>query len=132
MARGGMREGAGRPKGSRSAATRQVQERISDLAKQHSDTAVKALASIAENGVSEAARVSAANSLLDRAYGKPVQAMAHSGPGEGPIETVDFTLTPKERARRLLFILAEAAQEQKQEQEQEQEQEKANDNSEAK
>ena len=124
MARGGMREGAGRPKGSRSAATRQVQERISDLAKQHSDTAVKALASIAENGVSEAARVSAANSLLDRAYGKPVQAMEHSGPGEGPIETVDFT--PKERARRLLFILAEAAQEQKQEQE------KANDNSEAK
>ena len=118
MARGGKREGAGRPMGSRSAATRQEQDRISDLAKQHSDTALKALTSIAENGVSEAARVSAANSLLDRAYGKPVQAMEHSGPGEGPIETV-VEMTPKERARRLLFIFASAAEEQKKEREQE-------------
>ena len=120
MARGGMREGAGRPKGSRSAATRQEQERISDLAKQHSDTALKALTSIAENGVSEAARVSAANSLLDRAYGKPVQAMAHSGPGEGPIETAEITMTPKELARRFAFIMASAAEEQRKEREQDQ------------
>ena len=120
MARGGMREGAGRPKGSRSAATRQEQDRISDLAKQHSDTALKALTSIAENGVSEAARVSAANSLLDRAYGKPVQAMAHSGPGEGPIETAEITLTPKELARRFAFIMASAAEEQRKEREQDQ------------
>lgn len=120
MARGGMREGSGRPKGSRSAATRQEQERISDLAKQHSDTALKALTSIAENGVSEAARVSAANSLLDRAYGKPVQAMAHSGPGEGPIETAEITMTPKELARRFAFIMASAAEEQRKEREQDQ------------
>ena len=77
---------------------------------------MKALTSIAENGVSEAARVSAANSLLDRAYGKPVQAMAHSGPGEGSIETV-VEMTPKELARRLLFIIASAAEEQRKERE---------------
>ena len=118
MARGGMREGACRPMGSRSAATRQAQERISNLAKQHSDTALKALTSIAENGVSEAARVSAANSLLDRAYGKPVQAMAHSGPGEGPIETAEITLTPMELARRFAFILAEAQEQAKEQQDQ--------------
>ena len=121
MARGGMREGSGRPKGSRSAATRQEQDRISDLAKQHSDTALKALTSIAENGLSEAARVSAANSLLDRAYGKPVQAMAHSGPGEGPIETAEINFTPKELARRFAFVMASAAEQAKQEQEVERE-----------
>jgi hypothetical protein len=120
MPRGGKREGAGRPMGSRSAATKQEQERISDLAKQHSDTALKALTSIAENGVSEAARVSAANSLLDRAYGKPVQAMAHSGPGEGPIETTEVNFTPKELARRFAFIMASAAEEQRKEREQDQ------------
>jgi hypothetical protein len=74
----------------------------------------KALASIAENGVSEAARVSAANSLLDRAYGKPVQAMRHSGPGEGPIETAEITLTPMELARRFAFVMASAAEQAKQ------------------
>jgi len=56
--------------------------------------------------------------------------LEHGGVGGGPMQFQEIPLTPKERARRLLFILAEAAQEQKQEQEQEQE--KANDNSEAK
>jgi hypothetical protein len=31
-------------------------------------------------------------------YSKPVQVIAHSGPGEGPIETAEITLTPMERA----------------------------------
>lgn len=83
MSRGGKREGAGRPKGSRSAATKQQQARISDLARQYAEDALDALVEIATEGESEAARVSAANSILDRGYGKPVQSLETLGDGEG-------------------------------------------------
>lgn len=73
MARGGKREGAGRPKGSRSAATKDQIAGIADLAKEHTDQALAALVEIMTGGESEAARVSAANSILDRGYGKPQQ-----------------------------------------------------------
>lgn len=46
---------------------------IQDLARKSAPAAIRALAKIAEKGQSEAARVSAATALLDRAYGKPVQ-----------------------------------------------------------
>lgn len=46
---------------------------IQELARQSAPSAIRALASIAAKGKSEAARVSAATALLDRAYGKPVQ-----------------------------------------------------------
>jgi hypothetical protein len=36
-----------------------------------------------------AARVSAANAILDRAHGKPTQSVETSGPGGGPIQTAD-------------------------------------------
>jgi hypothetical protein len=41
------------------------------LAKDHAKAALEALVAIARNGVSEAARVSVAWAILDRAYGKP-------------------------------------------------------------
>ena len=44
------------------------------------------LVTISTSGESEAARVSAANALLDRGYGKPRQAVEHSGADGGPIE----------------------------------------------
>lgn len=78
--RGGKRPGAGRPKGSRSAATKEQQATISDLAKSHGQSALDALVQIATSGESEAARVSAANAILDRGFGKPVQSMEHSSP----------------------------------------------------
>lgn len=78
MARGGKREGAGRPKGSRSAATKDEIANLSEMAKMHSPDALEALVKIAKDGESEAARVSAANSILDRAYGKPQQAVDHT------------------------------------------------------
>lgn len=56
MPRGGKRPGAGRPKGSRSAATKQQQARISDLARQYGETALDALVDIATRGESESAR----------------------------------------------------------------------------
>lgn len=89
--RGGARHGAGRPKGGRSQTTIQAKARLSDLAKKHTSTALKTLVDVATNGVSESARVTAANALLDRAYGRPTQSHEHSGPHGGPIPTVDLT-----------------------------------------
>jgi len=40
---------------------------------------------ICTKGLSEAAVVSAAVALLDRGYGRPVQALEHTGEGGGPI-----------------------------------------------
>lgn len=69
--RGGARPGAGRPKGVPNKATREIRE----IAQEYTDKAIRALADIVENGESEAARVSAANALLDRGYGKPAQSL---------------------------------------------------------
>ena len=41
------------------------------LAKPYTEEALQALVDVARNGRTDAARVSAANALLDRAYGKP-------------------------------------------------------------
>ncbi|BAH98978.1 hypothetical protein WSS15_03310 [Acetobacter pasteurianus] len=72
----------GRQKGTPNKATREIKE----IAQAYTDTAIATLAFIAENGESEAARVSAANSILDRAYGKPRLALEHSGPDGQAIE----------------------------------------------
>lgn len=89
--RGGRREGAGRPRGARSRATKEHKATLSDLARKHTSVALKALVGIAEKGESESARVAAANALLDRAYGKPSQSHELSGPRGGPIPTMDVT-----------------------------------------
>ena len=69
--RGGKREGAGRPKGGRNKATKQV----ADLAKEYGPKALKVLNEImSDKGAPAASRVSAASIILDRAYGKPIQA----------------------------------------------------------
>jgi len=72
MGRGGYREGAGRPLGSSNKCTTEQSQRLSELAKTYTEEALLTLADVARNGRTDAARVSAANSLLDRAYGKPV------------------------------------------------------------
>jgi hypothetical protein len=72
--RGGARSGAGRPKGARNKATNEAKATLSELAKKYAPEALETLASIMRAGESEAARVTAANSILDRGYGKPVQA----------------------------------------------------------
>ena len=80
MGYGGKREGAGRPKGKVSAAKRDIAEK----AKKHGEAALAVLVAIAQNEEEPAAsRVSAANALLDRGYGKPIQAV--SGPDGGDI-----------------------------------------------
>lgn len=75
MARGGKREGAGRPKGAPNKATADVRE----VAQEYSQEALTTLAQIMRSSEHPAAaRVSAANAILDRAHGKPKQALDHS------------------------------------------------------
>ena len=71
MARGGFREGAGRPSGSTNKSSHEQSQRLSELAKTYTEEALQTLVDVAGNGRTDAARVSAANALLDRAYGKP-------------------------------------------------------------
>ena len=68
---GGFREGAGRPSGSTNKSSPEQSQRLSELAKTYTEEALQTLVDVARNGRTDAARVSAANALLDRAYGKP-------------------------------------------------------------
>jgi hypothetical protein len=69
--RGGYREGAGRPSGSTNKSSPEQSQGLSKLAKTYTKEALETLVDVARNGRTDAARVSAANALLDRAYGKP-------------------------------------------------------------
>ena len=71
MPRGGYRNGAGRPTGSLNKTTSEQSQRLSELAKDYTHDALLPLVDVAKNGRSDAARVSAANALLDRGHGKP-------------------------------------------------------------
>lgn len=85
MAVGGKRPGAGRKKGSLNKTTADVKV----LAQQYGDDAIKALADIAMSpDQPAAARVSAANALLDRGFGKPTQAVELTGANGGPVQQV--------------------------------------------
>lgn len=75
MARGGKRDGAGRPAGSQNRDTAASRAALADLVAGHVETAIATLAEIAKTGESEAARVSAATAILDRAFGRPGQAV---------------------------------------------------------
>jgi hypothetical protein len=46
---------------------------VRDLAREYTETAINALASIAKTGKPDQARVAAASAILDRAWGKPSQ-----------------------------------------------------------
>jgi len=82
--RGGKRPGAGRPKGTPNKATSAVKE----FAQEYTEVALMALVEIVKNkDAPHAARVSAANSILDRGHGKPTQTIA--GDKSSPV-TIDF------------------------------------------
>lgn len=80
MARGGKREGAGRPKGAVNELTKTLREK----AREHADDMLAALVSIAKTGESDAARVSAIKEILDRGYGKASTVLSGDEDG-GPI-----------------------------------------------
>lgn len=73
--RGGRRQGAGRPRGAKSATTLEIEA----AAKEHAGDALKALVAVAKSGSTESSRVAAAIAILDRGYGRPRQAIQHSG-----------------------------------------------------
>jgi hypothetical protein len=74
---GGARPGAGRKPGKVGKAKRE----LSAMAKDHAEAALRTLVEIASNKEEQAsARVSAANALLDRGYGRPAQSVALSNP----------------------------------------------------
>jgi hypothetical protein len=73
--RGGKRPGAGRKPGSLNRATILEKKTIAELAKDLAPEALDALARVMRDGAQSAsAVVAAANSILDRAYGKPFAA----------------------------------------------------------
>ena len=83
MPSGGYREGAGRPAGALNKATLEQSQRLSELAKAHTEDALMTLVDVARNGRTDAARVAAANALLDRGYGKPTS-LQPEAPSTGP------------------------------------------------
>lgn len=73
--RGGKRPGAGRKPGSLNRATILEKKALAELAKELAPEALQALARVMrDSGQSGPAIVAAANSILDRAYGKPFAA----------------------------------------------------------
>lgn len=86
MGRGGVRKGAGRPAGARGISPTTDRLDLAERARGYSDRVLKVLIDIAEKGKTDSARVSAANALLDRAYGRPVQPIPeNTDPPENPL-----------------------------------------------
>jgi hypothetical protein len=67
--RGGRRPGAGRPPGSPNKLTRPLKE----LAAQYTEGSIHTLVRLRDHAKNEQVRLLAANSLLDRAHGRPRQ-----------------------------------------------------------
>ena len=61
---------------------------VRDLARTHTSDAIQTLVSIMRDGRKEAARVAAAQAILDRGWGKAVQDLDIAGPAGAPLEIV--------------------------------------------
>lgn len=79
--RGGKRAGAGRRKG----AISKLASDIKALAQPYGPEALDVIVFAMRQGEKLADRLTAARELLDRGYGKPSQALEHSGPAGGPL-----------------------------------------------
>lgn len=79
----------GRQRGTPNKLTAENGKRLSDIAKQYEEEAIATLAEIMrDRDAPHAARATAANHILDRARGKPIQSMEHSGKDGGDIAIV--------------------------------------------
>jgi hypothetical protein len=84
---------------------------VKDLARTHTESAIKTLAEIMRSKkASPNARVSAADAILDRAWGRPAQAIEMSGPGGGPIDVNRLAGLTDEQLSRLEAVLDEVVQ----------------------
>lgn len=92
MARGGKRPGAGRRPGQANKLTARQKRTLTDIARDHTEDAMQVLVDIMSDvKAPAAARASAANSVIDRGWGKPAQSHEHTGAGGGPIQTMDVS-----------------------------------------
>ena len=66
------------------------------LARSHTVTAINALAEIAGKGTSEAARISASEALLNRAWGKPKDTVELTGSEGAPLGLVVKIVRPND------------------------------------
>jgi hypothetical protein len=103
--RGGARPGSGRPKGHGLRANRVQKATLGELARKYTDVAMRALSEVASKGESESARVAASVALLDRGYGKPPQAIQHTG----AVGSYDLTKVKNDDLDRLETILRAAS-----------------------
>lgn len=79
--------GKGRPKGVPNKATKSLRE----LARAYTEEALESLVLIMKAGESESARVSAANAILDRGYGKPSTVISGDEDGGGLKVLIDLS-----------------------------------------
>lgn len=65
------------------------------MAREYTGIALRTLVEVATKGTSESARVSAAGIILDRGYGKAIQALSHENPDgsamTGPVLNLTVT-----------------------------------------
>lgn len=78
------RKTGGRVKGVPNKATRDIKA----LAQKHTPEALKTLVSIMKTSASDPARVAASKELLDRAYGKPAQAIIGGGEDDPAVQVI--------------------------------------------
>ena len=104
---GGKRPGAGRKPGKVS----EVKRELAEMAKDHAEAALQTLVDVMLSTAEPAsARVSAANALLDRGYGKPAQAVALSNPdGSLSPKPIDASKLSTEALRELMGALNDKA-----------------------
>jgi hypothetical protein len=89
------RKTGGRKAGTPNKATQSIGGKsITQLAKEAAPNALQVLIDVSKDKTAPpAARVSAANSILDRACGRPIQAVEHSGPEGGNIPFDGWEIT---------------------------------------
>lgn len=72
---------------------------LAEVAREHTEDAVRTLVEVmGDDKAPAAARVTAASSILDRGWGRPVQALEHSGPDGEAIELDVTKLTNEQLA----------------------------------
>lgn len=71
-----------------------VIKHVRELARQHTESAIRTLAQICEHGEKEQARVAAAEALLNRAWGRPEQAVQlEDKDGNAIIPVINVTIS---------------------------------------
>lgn len=88
---GGARPGAGRKKGTPNKVPNEERVSLTLLAQSYTAEALEVLADVMRKGASEAARVSAANSILDRGHGKPAQVIPEGDGDEAAALSIKIT-----------------------------------------